>query len=497
VIDRSAPSSDKALALRQFLIATSERRTELPGSRWQTEPQAPNSNSDQQPFPAESPPQAIAFAEFDVTANGDIVDQVDVLRLPPPAKPSIVDADNASIAPLSAGERLATLIHYAIAPLSFSPASPLTQHRAHASGGGKFAVAADLVVNRNGAESRLRWLPLHQGFEARSSATPNTPAPDPDHIRLVLVAQHGLVAKSYGSFGFLLTCFECGMIGAQWALLAHRLGYRGIRGRVAPHYEMVAVPWTDTPLLDIEMRAPSGTHGLDEARLENAFLLRPKNTPYRPEILPYLSELLAAWQVSDPLITDGNAQATPADFPLATAALRRSSGVASEYVRLIHGLSVDDAESWLQRADNLCDATLFNAAQLAISVLIKTTGDGPILAYMWQPGAYKLEPTELTGGALTEALSWFSDESTMIVTIGSDVQSAVDTGNVPEFANILMRVGAWAHCLALVAAEHGAAARALKGVPDAQSGLLLPVSMRSLLQIYVGFEDLPNPLFPI
>lgn len=483
--------------VHDFLVATSERRRELRGERWDglrqgvasSLPLAPEMNRTR-PHPKFE--KGVRFAPHDAVAY-------DV-----PA-PSVDAACEAS----TAADKLSHVLRHSAWPFRWEPLNACGQHRAVGTPGALFPVDVYLLARtRRGARAlhcSPRDLCLLEAAELPDAAAGETT----DALSIVVVGNLGRCVGIYGDLALWLVALEAGMLQAQIRLVARTVGWR-VDDTADHDYDATRAllgiaHWSEAPLIRCRLTgggAASATAGLAERRLRT---IRPLPHHAEADAHPMMRSFVRLAAAPPPVVPHANGERFGASgddgdaFPIVDASYRRSSGIGNGIVRWTRDLTTHLRDAVLadtRRLANDSECVVSAPTPFAVSLAWRPTQSGPATIFDLDVSQARLTEVPASDEAVEAARGMCRYNAALLITIGAD-GSAIAGAGARAVVDTYLRAGALAQCFSLAAARNGLSARLFMAYPDEMKNLVMPLARRALVQILIGYDTRPNPVFPI
>ncbi|MBV8685292.1 MAG: hypothetical protein JOZ90_11455 [Alphaproteobacteria bacterium] len=473
--------------LRDYLAATTYRRLDLAGRKWDAARAAAGTAPLPTPPPVRDPSGGRSRQRVAANARR-LVTWQDGSR----------PADR-----LGAAEKLSLVLRHAALPLRWEPGDETLEHRGVPSAGALYPLDLVLLGGADGAEGRPRMrcspqdLALIEEDDAAAGAWTGP-------VEIALVARLARAAADYGDLALALAALEAGMCVAQLRLLLALVGWPSAarpRGRRAAA-GLGLGHWSDLVLARVATALPpDAVEGLPRRKV----LAEAEAGPYEAaEELPLLravARLLA--EAGDPPEPAGSdallASKAPPGLPgLLPAMARRSSGPAEAGAARVSAGPFDRLGPLL--ADVLalleasCRGSVADGAAIALVHRREALGAAECLRFDPVSGAV----VRLTDGEIVRRAGGAADGAGpgLVVTIGLDEVSLIETAGPAGLLACYTAAGAIGQCFCLAAALHGMTARPLRSYDDREADLLLPIRARTFLQVRIGFPGPPRLGFP-
>jgi hypothetical protein len=479
----AGPPSGADIA-RDFFVATTDRRSELAGLKWDMLRRGPEPGAARAPRPPQAaPPGFASFTGGERLHEPFTATAYHLPRVAPARAPG----------GLSPGETLALILRYAAMPLRWEPLNQLSQHRGAGSAAASFPIDTYVIAPQPGGPA-LRCSPLDFALLDEGRPPPGPLADTGDALTLILVGCHDVCARDYGALSASLLALEAGMIAGQIGLLAALLGWRA--GAMAvpdwrPCREALGLDhWSDMPMVRLRLAGDGASVAVSSLDVSRIRTLKPVARHASAEAFPRLRALIeralhpgcgAAGTAGADVATEAF-PAWAADRGLLAAFASRSSGpggAAAGWPGIWDGAMRDALLADLAILDAVAAATR-PAVPLFLSLCGRTAAADPLRAYQVDLPASSLSPGP--AGPLEGSVP---PDSFCTFTIGVDDKAALDRQGAFGFTAAHVAAGSLAQCICLAAALHGLTARPLRSYSDKHASALLPVAARALLQIQI------------
>jgi len=482
---KTLPPSGADIA-RDFFVATTDRRSELGGSKWDLLRRGAGPVPAGAPTPAQAAPPG--FASFSGGERDHEPAAAIAHHLPRPA-PAQAPVD------LSPAEKLALILRYAAMPLRWEPLNLLSQHRGVGSAAGSFPIDTYVIAPHPGGARVLRCSPPDFALLDEGRPAPGPPVGAPDALTLILVGCHGVCAREYGELSASLLALEAGMISGQIALLAASLGWRA-RAMPAQYWrpcrEALGLGhWSDMPMVCLRLAGDGASSAISSLKASRIRTLKPVARPARADAFPRLRAMIeraseAGGGPAGPAVAGAGMEdafpAWAADRGLPAALASRSSGSS------VPAAGSPDPWDRATRDSLLGDLAVLDgvagATRPAIPLFLSLSGrtaEGDSL----QTRQVALPACSLSAGRIPEFADSLPPGSFGIFTIGVDDKAALESHGAFGFTAAHVAAGSLAQCICLAAALHGLTARPLRSYSDKHANALLPLEARVLLQIQI------------
>lgn len=483
--------------LRDYLTATTYRRIELAGRKWEAARAANGivASSQDPPATLSSSPDSRrivpAMARRLMTPLS--LDRGD--RLHP-------------IDQLSGPEKLSLVLRYAALPVRWETGSDMIEHRGVPSAGALYPLEITLLGSADGAGSRprMRCSAPDLSLLEENEAEPGIWA---GPIEIAIVARLRRCAEDYGDLALCVAALEAGMCVAQLRILLWIVGW-GSEAR-PPEWSATAelglTHWSDMVLaLLATTLPPDAVDGLPLQRIETEVEATRYDSAERHPRLRAVAQLIAEsdagperWESGRPF-SAGVARGLPCRNPRALlhAMATRSSGRAEDGGWPSSAATFDRLNLLLADVLGLIETSCRGSvADEAVIALIHRRGPlHPPEFLRFDPISGMLAPLADTKPAQRAAGGMGGQDQMLLVTIGLDEVALLQALGPGGLIACYTAAGAIGQCFCVAAALHGLVARPLKSYQDRESDLLLPVRARTFLQIRIGFRGPPNIAFP-
>lgn len=484
-----------------FVVATSDRRRELRGARWDSLRQGASTGAPLVPVMDRTRPQprfekGVTFATHQAVAH----------FLPPVAAAGNAARRGQHDEP-DAATRLALLLQHAAWPLRWEPLNGCGQHRAVATPGALFPVDLYLRAQTCNGPRVLYCSPRDLCLLETAAAHETV-----DGLEWIIAGNLGRCVGIYGDLALWLVALEAGMLQAQLQLVARALGwqlafasdhdYAALRGLAGLTH------WSEVPLLRGRLSGDGAATAAAQLRCMALATLRALPHHAAAEHHPLMRRFLEHSPAQAAAAEPRSPHATPDDagendtraFPLLDVSARRSSGLGSGVARwtrdlpdaLLQALLADTQQ--LLRDNGCADPA---AAPLVVSLYWRPTQSASAALFDLDPVQARLTPLAPSAQALAAARSMCRYNDALLLTIGTDGNLASEQAGGRPLIDAHLRAGVLAQCLSLAAVRSGLTARLFMAYSDAQKNLLLPLDKRTLVQILIGFDPRANPAFAI
>ncbi len=505
--------------IRNYIVATTDRRLELQGPKWAAARQALSASMATSRLETVHPHAINArFEAQDFSFEHYRARACQLSGNPPPdARPG---ADQADAVALDAVTKLSLLLRYSVLPLRWEPINEAAQHRGIASPAALFPIDLYVIGKTLHGVSILRSSPrdLCLIIERENAHLDEVQYPA-DTLTLAIIAKLGNCVEPYGEFSPCLVALEAGMLQCQLSTLCAALGWQA---EVCARHDEHAIRnsiglehWSEVPLVSLTIRGDGIANLLNKLQVHEINTLRPAARHGLSEQYPRMRELISAATQpalsTRPALTRKHSESLnghdssgwrtarwSAGYDLFKAIENRSSG----YGEGISGWRSDWSAAQLRA---LLDdaAVLFKLkgesdlprVETAVSLAARFSADGAVQTYTFEPDTGRLAPLASSPAALAVATAMCRFNHCLMVNIGVDDAGALSALGPRAFFSSHIAAGALAQCFCLAAAGHGLTARPLRSYTDREANLLMPLNMRIILQIQVGFETHPNPAF--
>lgn len=523
----------RATVLEDFVVATSDRRRELRGERWEglrqgLGPQRPSAAAGDRSRPAPRFEKGLQYDAVEARAH----------VLPEPPHVDTGDADGCTAGRCTPAEKLALLMRHALWPLRWEPLNGVGQHRAVGTPGALFPVDTYLLAPTSAGPRALYCSPrdlclLEVGPPASDDAPQADAAPT-----LVVVANLGRCVGVYGDLALSLTALEAGMLQAQLAWVTDALGWRLESEAIldpAPWRTRLGIAhWSELPLLQCRLHGDEPAQATTALPARRLRTLQPRPHHAAADTHPLLRDIVQRATMPD--VAPGTGPSAPAHtstgtqpgraassaagsarasaerpaFHVLSLSERRSSGAHNGVVRWTGDLTADSLEDWLADARHLLHrpVALPRPADpahhpLQATLVWRPTRDGPpmllrldrLLDAEREPAQLQRERIDADPALLALARSLCQDGTVAVATIGIDAAALRSDAGLPSYLAAHRAAGGWAQALSLAAAHHGLTARLFQAYPDEMKNRLLPLRARTLVQILIGRDPRPNPAY--
>jgi hypothetical protein len=500
-------------SLEDFVVATSDRRRELRGERWDglrraVGVQRPLANKVERTSPS---------ARFETGMRFE-AHEAEAYRLP--ESPAI---DLAAAKASTPAQKLALLLRHSVWPLRWEPLNGSGQHRAVPTPGALFPVDAYLMASMRQGPRALYCSPRDLCL-LDVAALPAADAQRLDEASsLILVGNLGRCVGIYGDLALSLAALEIGMLQAQLVLVAEELGWR-LRSALdpAPAHSRVSLGiahWSELPVLHCRLQGEGvaqATAALSSHRLAT---FRPLPHHAAADAHPLMREIVRSYEMRDAAApahierrdapfegASDESRGVVATDTLSAMALseRRSSGLSNGVVRWTRDFPAAAMERWLVDTRTLLHrlidapptAGLPSFPLLATLAWRRNRSGEPVLLDLDPPHA---RYTEIDADAqrLELVRGMCQNGTVALVTIGIDAAAFGRAADASSYLAAHLAAGAWSQAFCLAAAANGLVARIFQAYPDEMKNPLLPLQARTLVQILVGYDPRPNPAFRI
>jgi hypothetical protein len=497
---------DSNTPVEDFVVATSDRRRELRGARWDGLRQGSTASL----FPL-SPEmdrtrlhprfeKGVSFETHEAIAHS----------LPEPF--SLDDAAQAARSSDScAARKLATLLHHAAWPQRWEPLNGCGQHRAVGTPGALFPVDLYLLARtRNGM--RALYCSPRDLCLLEAGALPDAAAQDTaEALSLIIVGNLGRCVAIYGDLALWLVVLEAGMLQAQLQLAASALGWRLESDADHDYAQARALTglghWSEVPLLRCRLPDSDATAAVLDLPQRRLATIRPRPHHAEAEQHPLMRQFvqLAAAPVSRAAAAPdlgeagdaGKYKAEKDNFSVMDLSATRSSGPGNGIGRWTQDLTPERLETLLADTRRLLRDCGPLTIPLAVSLVWRQTQSGPVKIFDLDPAQARMTAQPCSAETLSVARGMCRYNTGLLLTIGADVTGTVAAAGARGLIAVNLQAGALAQCFSLAAARSGLSARLFMAYPDDLKNLLMPLRARALVQILIGFDARANPAFLI
>lgn len=483
--------------LRDYLTATTYRRLELAGRKWEAARAAAGIGRSPQEPPA---------AHSSSGGNRPTV-RANSRRLMTP--PSLNREDRLHpIEQLSGSEKLSLVLRYAALPVRWETGSDMIEHRGVPSAGALYPLEITLLGSAGGAGSRPRMrcsapdLSLMEENEAEAGIWAGP-------IEIAIVARLGRCAEDYGDLALCVAALEAGMCVAQLRILLGIVGW-GSEARLPERSataELGLTHWSDMVLALLGTTLPpDAVDGLPAQQIDTEVEVTRYDSAEKHPRLRAVAQLIAEsdavpgrWDPGQPF-SAGLPQGLPRRNPrtLLHAMATRSSGRAEDGGWPSSAATFEPLNPLLADVFGLMETSCRGSvADEAVIALIHRRGPFHPPEYLrFDPISGKLAPLGDAKLVQRAAGGMGGQDQMLLVTIGLDEVALLQALGPAGLIACYTAAGAIGQCFCVAAALHGMVARPLKSYDDRESDLLLPVRARTFLQIRIGFQGPPNIAFP-
>ena len=496
--------------VQDYIVATSDRRRELRGARWEGLRQGGTSSL----FPlAPEMDRTRLHPRFEKGVTFE-PHQAAAYVLPEPPDTTATE-DVAATAGLTASEKLSVLLQHSAWPIRWEPLNGCGQHRAVPTPGALFPVDLYLIARtRNGPRALYcspRDLCLLESREVPGDAT----LEDEDALSLVIVGNLGRCVGIYGGLALWLVALEAGMLQAQIHFVARTLGWR--LHPCARHDDDDALRtlvgighWSESPMVSCRLSGDRAGSALSDVSARPLETIRPRPHHADADAHPSMRDFVqlaatAPIRTASGVATEydaiGDAYDTPADsFSILDLSDRRSSGIGNGIARWTRAMDAAVLDALLADIRILVRGSGAHAVgtlPLCVTLVWKATQEAPVRIFDVDPVRPRMTPMPCSEDTLRAAREMCRYNTGILITIGADGHLAGDGAAAHALIDAYLRAGVLSQCMCLAAARNGMTARPFMAYPDDLKNLLMPLEMRALVQILIGFDPHPNPAFPI
>lgn len=498
--------------VQDYIVATSDRRRELRGARWEglrqgiasTVPLAPAMDRTR-PHPRFE--KGVSFEPYRAMAH----------LLPEPPDPTEPGRGTAT-AGLDPSEKLSTLLRHSAWPIRWEPLNGCGQHRAVATPGALFPVDLYLIApTRNGLRALYcspRDLCLLETGGLHEDAMPEHPDENRDSLSLCIVGNLGRCVGIYGDLALWLVALEAGMLQAQIHFVAGALGWRlhrgGDRDAATARARMGIGHWSEMPMIDCRLSGEGIASALADRNACPLDTIRPRPHHAEADAHPSMKRFVELSEKASCGVSSGTAAADPpmagadstmpSSFAILDLSNRRSSGLGNGIARASKHVTAAVLDALLADLRALVCASRSLAAgtmPLCVSMIWKASAEGPVRMFDIDPATSRTTPLACSEDTLRMARDMCRYNTGILLTIGADGHLANDAAAAKALIDAYLDAGVLSQCVCLAAARNGLTARSFMAYPDELKNRLLPLEMRALVQILIGFDPRPNPAFPI
>lgn len=469
---------------RDFFVATTDRRSELRGLKWDLLRSGPAAG-----------PQLTGTSVYRPFSGGERrTVPVTATAYSLPTRPD----------PMSAAGKLAAILRHSVMPLRWEPLNHFAQHRGVGSAAAAFPIDIYVVPPLADGLPPLRVSPLDLALLDEGRTGP-LPAPaSPDALTLVLVGCHAVCIRDYGELSASLLALEAGMIAGQISILAALFGWRTTVS-AAPDWEpyrraLGLDHWSDAPILLVTLFGEdvrSALSGLERSQTRSS---RPVPFHELADGFPRLRALLEA--AAHPLgaaagESRGAASVDPAAVGRRTRLAERGLGAA--LANRSSGPGIGTGQSRAVDSALLLPLLADAAAVAAMAGATRSLSVRPCLALSRRgtaeesPQAHRVQLPDFTlAEAPAGTLAGLPPGPFCLFTLGVDDKAALDLHGAYGFIAAHVAAGALAQSICVAATLQGLAARPLRSYRDAEASARLPLEARALLQIQIERPAGPN-----
>lgn len=490
--------------IRDYIVATTDRRHELRGARWESLRRGASGTPGLAPEMERTRlrtrfEHGMAFETYEAIAHA----------LPEPGTGAMTTA----AAELSAPEKLSVLLHHSVWPLRWEPLNGSGQHRAVASPGALFPVDLHLLARTRNGPRVLHCSPRDLCLvEARALPEEALPA-DADALSMIVVGNLGRCVRGYGDLALCLVAIEAGMLQTQLRLVAETLGWR-LRCEVDHDHDAARATlgiahWSEMPMLRCRLSGDGAAAATEALATHRLTTIRPLPHHAASDEHPLMREVvrladrreIGALRNVDDAETAPHAEADAHDpFPLLEATRRRSSGLGQGIVRWTEDFTAECLRNLLNDTRRLARNDALPAASdtaLAVSLAWRATERGPLDLYDLDASLTRMIASPANAERLRLARGMCRDNTCLLVTIGVDARRIDDEAGARSLLDAYLGAGALSQCFSLASARRGLVARAFMAYPDAKKNPLVSLERRALVQVLIGCDTRPNPAFPM
>jgi len=495
--------------VQDYIVATSDRRRELRGARWEGLRQGGTSSI----FPlAPEMDRTRLHPRFEKGVTFER-HQAAAYVLPEPPD-TAATADSAAVAGQTAAEKLSVLLRHSAWPIRWEPLNGCGQHRAVATPGALFPVDLYLIARTRSGPRALYCSPRDLCL-LESCAVPGDAAPeDGDALSLVIVGNLGRCVGIYGDLALWLVALEAGMLQAQIHFVARTLGWRlhrcSRRDDAAMRTLVGLGHWSESPMVGCRLSGDRVGSALSDLSARPLETIRPRPHHADADAHPSMRDFvrLAATApirtASDAVAGHGvidDADDTPTgSISVLDLSHRRSSGLGNGIARWTRAIDATVLDALLADTRLLVRGSGSHAVgtmPLCMTLVWKATQEAPVRIFDVDPVGPRTTPMACSEDTLRAAREMCRYNTGILITIGVDGHLASDGAAAQALIGAYLRAGVLSQCVSLAAARNGLTARAFMAYPDDLKNLLMPLEMRALVQILIGFDPRPNPGFPI
>lgn len=467
---------------KDFIVAVSDRRLELNGSRWQQ-----------------------AIGEFKLNGDGPTANlasrhrDFQALELESRCSASTLDkAKWSEVQNWTNLFRLSQMLRYSVLPLRWEPHNYIAEHRGVATAGGLFGTDVYLTGNYCGSVQNFYLSPSHQKLLHLGPSDRHTANSD---IHLTVAAAMDRITPTYADFGLCLAGLEGGMIIAQFFLTAKRLGLKLSFSPVAPQDQYASQGYSNKVELFTLSISFDNISPFDQMRQKAISAVIPSEPPEVPQKMPMLEQLFQIGVEPAHASVDKRQTRRISDHEsnLFDVTLKRSSGRPYAIGRPKIGPELLEVQTIIRLALNyyrelprlmpgeklITTLAICNFEQPGIALYNLSIHDGCLVENTFQ---------QYAEDAIRDVCS---GEFNIVVTIGASTSEMVEMIADGRIVQLYASAGLLGQCLSLASAKIGAVARPYRAMPDNFMNLLLPGNTRGLLQLLIGARQEPHLAFPL
>lgn len=495
--------------VQDYIVATSDRRRELRGARWDGLRQGGTSSI----FPlAPEMDRTRLHPRFEKGVTFE-PHQAAAYVLPEPPDTTAIE-DGAATAGLSASEKLSVLLRHSAWPIRWEPLNGCGQHRAVPTPGALFPVDLYLIARTRNGPRALYCSPRDLCLLERCAVPEDAAPEDEDALSLVIVGNLGRCVGIYGDLALWLVALEAGMLQAQIHFVARTLGWRL---RPCARHDDDALRtllgighWSESPMVSCRLSGDRAGSALSDLGARPLETIRPRPHHADADAHPSMRDFVQL-AATAPIRTTSDAAAgyggiddaddTPAGlFSVPGLSGRRSSGLGNGIARWTKAMDATVLDALLADTRMLVRASGSHAVgtmPLCVTLVWKATQEAPVRIFDVDLVHPRMTPMPCGEDTLRVAREMCRYNTGILITIGVDGHLAGDGAAAQALVDAYLRAGVLSQCMSLAAARNGMTARLFMAYPDDLKNLLMPLEMRALVQILIGFDPRPNPGFPI